>query len=171
MRLLLDTYEPDPEMNIFTFKNMGGRAVTGTIEAGGAIADATLEGTGKIESQGNILRVAAAGNRAILKFSTRPYNTGLKIKLEREGRPIPLSSLLVSGYALPLLSDKTGTISSSDLYLLKGTAAYAEQDSTFRIYWGREAQYRLEWEKQAGVSGVFKEMLAEWGYLSEPQKK
>jgi hypothetical protein len=169
--LLLDTYEPDPEINVFKFRNMGTGPVTGVIEAAGTINEVQFEGQGRAEAQDNILQVRAVGDRAVLRFTTRPYNAALKIKFNYRGEPVPVDRLLVSNYALPLLENRAGASGGADLYLLKGTADYEDNSGAFRVYWGRLAQYKLEWEKQAGVSGVFKEMLAEWGYLSEPQKK
>ena len=171
LRLLLDNYEPDPEVNIFTFKNMGGQSLSGSITAAGLIADEELAGGGQAEVEGNSLKITAYGDKTVLKFTTRPYNASLKIDLNYAGQPLPVSKFLVSGYALPLLEDKNDTVSGADYYWLKGVPEYEGKSGSFATYWSRMALYKLEWEKQAGVSGLFKEMLSEWGYLSEAQKK
>ncbi|MDD5131058.1 MAG: sulfatase [bacterium] len=171
MRLLLDRYEPDPELNVFTGQNMGQKILTMEITSNGTFAGQQVDGNGTVAIKGKTLKLIATGDKVVLKFSTNPYDAALKIKAVYDGKKIPLSQILVSGMALPLLNDGAKEIGGSEFYLLKGVPEQATSEPVFSLSWGRLEQYKQEWEKQAGVSGVFKEMLAEWGYLSEPKKK
>jgi arylsulfatase A-like enzyme len=170
MRLLLDRFEPDPEINIFTAQNMGPQVLTLEITSNGMFTGQQVDGSGIISVKGKILKLIASGDKAVLKFNTIPYDAALKIKVVYDGKKIPLSQILVSGMELPLLSDQAKAIGGPDFYLLKGVPENKAAGTVFSLSWGRMEQYKQEWEKQAGVSGVFKEMLAEWGYLSEPKK-
>ncbi len=170
MRSLLDRYEPDPEINIFTGQNMGTKILTLEITSNGAFTGQQVDGQGTFSVKGKTLKLTATGDKTVLRFNTIPYDAALKIKAVYDGTKIPLAQILVSGMTLPLLNDQAKVIGGPDFYLLKGVPEPASE-SGFVLSWGRLGQYKQEWEKQAGVSGVFKEMLAEWGYLSEPKKK
>ncbi|MDD5492383.1 MAG: sulfatase, partial [bacterium] len=171
MRLLLDRYEPDPEVNVFTGQNMGQKVLTLEITSNGAFNGQQTVGAGTILIKGKTLKFTAAGDKAELRFSTDPYDAALRIKAVYDGKKISLSQIMVSNLALPLLNDGAKEIGGADFYLTKGVPDPTAAGSGFSLSWGRLEQYKQEWEKQAGVSGVFKEMLAEWGYLSEPKKK
>ncbi|MDD5259307.1 MAG: sulfatase [bacterium] len=171
MRSLLDRYEPDPEINIFTGQNMGPKILTMEITSNGAFAGTQVAGQGTVSFKGKTLKLTATGDKTELRFHTIPYNAALKITAVYDRKKIPLAQILVSGMTLPLLPDQAKVIGGPDFYLLKGEPEPAVAGSGFSLSWGRLEQYKQEWEKQAGVSGVFKEMLAEWGYLSEPKKK
>ncbi len=171
MRSLLDRYEPDPEINIFTGQNMGSKILTLEITSNGKFSGQQVVGAGAVSVKGKTLKLKASGDKTVLRFNTVPYDAALKIKAVYDGKMIPLSRILVSGLGLPLLSDQAKIIGGPDFYLIKGAPEQAAAGPDFSLSWGRLEQYKQEWEKQAGVSGVFKEMLAEWGYLSEPKKK
>ncbi|MBI5555450.1 MAG: sulfatase [Elusimicrobia bacterium] len=171
LRLLLDRYEPDPETNIFTGRNMGDKTLTLEITSNGTFTGQQINGRGTVLVKGKTLKLIATGDKTELQFSTRPYDAALRIKALYDGKKVPLSQLLVSSRALPLLSDQVKEIGSPDFYFIKGLPESEIAGSVFSLSWGRIAQFKQEWEKQVGVSGVFKEMLAEWGYLSEPKKK
>jgi len=66
------------------------------------------------------LQLIATGDKTVLQFSTIPYDAALRIKALYDGKKVPLSQLLVSGMALPLLTDQAQEIGSPDFYLLKG---------------------------------------------------
>lgn len=181
MRLLLDSYEPDQDLNVFTLSNMGAKIAFLTIQTNSSFVAPTVEGNGKIIINGNKLTVTATGKKAVLKFETNPTNASLRVSAQYDGQDFPLAKILVSSYGLPLLDKNQPLIGGGEFYLIKGGQNYAteigsprfagEAGNNFSLNWARVSQSRQEWEKQAGVSGVFKEMLSEWGYLSEAKQK
>ncbi|MEW6087070.1 MAG: sulfatase [bacterium] len=171
MRNILDQYEPDPEVNIVKFYNPERKEITGTIAVKGKFGNYSMEGAGKTKIKSNILEFEVTSEKAVLNFATLPPNASLSVSIKNSLKEVPLSKILVSGYALPLLKDGRKEIGGEDFYLMKGVPPDVDSGGKLQISWGREAKYKLEWEKQKGVTGTFKEMLSEWGYLSEPEKK
>lgn len=173
VRTTLDAYEPDPERNFFTFCNMGEDKAEVSITAQGVFSQISLEGGGYTHLSGNVLRASLIGKKAVLAFDTTPYNAPLSIKIYYpKGEYYPLAKVFVSANVLRLLSDDKKEIGGNDLYLCGGNVEIQNNISPdFAVYWARVAQFKTEWEKQRGVGGIFKQMLAEWGYLSEPEKK
>ncbi|MDD5773023.1 MAG: sulfatase, partial [bacterium] len=168
MQNILDGFEPDPEENIIRFSNPENKNIKGQIIAEGKIGSYSLDGQGEIKANSNILEFNITGKNVMINFATDPFNAEIKVDIKNEGKEIPLSKFLVGDYGLPVLNPGQKKLTREDFYIMKGVPPYLPAGEELRIYWGREAKYKLEWEKQKGVTGAFKDMMADWGYLSEP---
>ncbi|MFH1288080.1 MAG: sulfatase [bacterium] len=187
MRKILDGFEPDPEENIIKFSNPENKKIKGEIIADGKFESYSLDGQGEISVKLNILEFNITGKNATINFVTNPYNAQLKISIKQScpnfNPPISpfekgglkgdfqVSKLLIGNYGLPILKPEQNKLTQEDFYLMKGIPPSLPAGEKLQIYWGREAKYKLESEKQKNVTGAFKDMLADWGYLSEPTKK
>lgn len=165
MQKILDEFEPDPEENIIKFSNPKNEKINGEIIADGKFESYSLDGQGEIAVKSNTMKFNITGKNATINFVTNPYNAELKIS--------SLPKLLIGNYGLPLLEPGQNKLTQEDFYLMKlGRGGVLLPGSKeLQICWTREAKYKPESEKQKSVTGAFKDMLADWGYLSETQKQ